>query len=59
MSRLVRISLAAAVLLITAVQSPVMARASSNVGHGMTCYNYPVVAADGSVTYQRVCFKRP
>lgn len=59
MPRLVRISLAAAALLLSAVQTPVMARAASNVGHGMTCYNYPVVAPDGSVTYQRVCFKRP
>lgn len=48
-----------AAALLGAVQMPAAARASSNIGHGTTCYNnYPVVQADGSVVYQRVCFKR-
>ena len=53
------VSAAAIVLLVTAaVQSPVQARAASNIGHGTTCYNVPTTNADGSVTGTRVCFKR-
>lgn len=56
-TRLALVSTLAAALL-GAVQMPAAARSASNIGHGTTCYNYPVVQADGSVKYQRVCFKR-
>ncbi len=60
MTRLARIALATstALALLCAVHTPAAARAASNIGHGTTCYNYPVVNQDGTVTYQRVCFKR-
>lgn len=60
MTRITRLAFAATLgaALFAAVQTPAAARAASNVGHGTTCYNYPVVQADGSVKYTRVCFKR-
>ena len=60
MTRFARIALATstAFALLAAVHTPAAARVSSNVGHGMTCYTIPVVAADGTVTYTRQCFKR-
>ncbi len=45
--------------LLAVAHSPAVARAASNPGGGLICYNYPVVAADGSVTYTRICYKRP
>lgn len=61
MTRITRIAFVTtlAAALFGAVQMPAAARAASNIGHGTTCYNnYPVVQADGSIKYQRVCFKR-
>ena len=60
MTRITRFAFATtlAAALFGAVQMPAAARAASNIGHGTTCYNYPVTQADGSVKYQRVCFKR-
>lgn len=53
-----KIALAAALMALFGAQSTVWARAASNIGHGTTCYNYPVTNANGTVTFQRVCFKR-
>lgn len=50
-ARLAHLSLIAAVLA-AAMPATVMARASSNIGHGVTCYTNPA-------TGERVCFKRP
>lgn len=57
LSRLVLLASTTAALL-SSVPLPAAARAASNIGHGTTCYNYPTVQPDGSITYQRVCFKR-
>ena len=55
-----RLASAAAIVLLVAaaVQSPVQARSSTNIGHGTTCYNVPTTNPDGSITWTRVCFKR-
>lgn len=60
MKRIPRIAFAAtaAALLFASLQTPAWARATSNARHGMTCYNYPVLNADGSTSYERRCFKR-
>jgi hypothetical protein len=61
MTRIARITLATstALALLGAMHTSAVARAASNPGGGLICYNYPTVAADGKVTYTRVCFKRP
>ena len=59
MNKIIRIAALSSIFLtLGLVQTQVFARASSNVGGGMTCYNYPTTQADGTVTYQRLCFKR-
>ena len=35
------------------------AEGGTSIGHGIKCYWVPVVQADGSVVYTRVCRKGP
>lgn len=53
---LLAISLAAAAAFIAPTAR---AEGGQAVGHGIKCYWLPVVQADGSVIYQRVCRKGP
>jgi hypothetical protein len=61
MTRIARIALATstALVLLGAAHTPAAARAASNPGGGLICYNYPTVAADGTITCTHQCFKRP
>jgi uncharacterized membrane protein len=52
--------LAAALLTALATLAPVTASAregAQSVGQGIKCYTAAVVQADGTVKYQRVCYK--
>jgi uncharacterized membrane protein len=52
--------LAAALLTALATMAPVTASAregAQSVGQGIKCYTAAVVQADGTVKYQRVCYK--
>jgi hypothetical protein len=53
-----KIAIASALIVLAGAQSVAWARVASNIGHGTTCYNYPVTGPHGTVTFQRVCFKR-
>lgn len=55
-----RVLLATAFVTALAALAPTaaMARnAASGVGHGMKCHTAAVLQADGTVKYQRVCYK--
>lgn len=59
MNKIIRIAALSSIFLTLGLaQTQVFARASSNIGHGTTCYNYPVTQADGTVKYERRCHKR-
>ena len=60
MNKILRIAAVSSIFLTLGLaQTQVFARATSNPGGGLLCYNYPVTLADGTVTYERRCFKRP
>jgi hypothetical protein len=59
MNKILRIAAFSSIFLTLGLaQTQVFARAASNPGHGLICYNYPTTLANGTVTYERRCFKR-
>lgn len=52
--------IAATLLTALAALAPVTAAAregATSVGHGIKCYTAAVLQADGTVKYQRICYK--
>jgi len=50
--------ISATLLTVIAVMAPVTASArEGSVGGGLKCYTAAVVQADGSIKYQKVCYK--
>ena len=55
-----RVLLATAFVTALAALAPTAAMArnsASGVGHGLKCQTVPVLQADGTVKYQRICYK--
>ena len=59
MTKILRVATFSSIFLTLGLaQTQVFARAASNPGGGLICYNYPITLADGTVKYERRCFKR-
>ena len=59
MNKILRIAALSSIFLtLCLAQTQVFARSTSNIGHGTTCYSYPVAQANGTVKYERRCHKR-